>query len=335
MNRHDNPLYWSASCGTWLATQIRISVWFPLLLLSVVWRLGWELGLTFSAILFVSVLLHEFGHVIAARLTGGAANEILLWPLGGLAYTQPANTFRSHFLTSAGGPLVNATLCLMTLPAVLQSGDGIGAFNPFVFPDVDLKGDPVHAVLLMTFFANWLSLLLNLIPVYPLDGGQMLKAILSAWYGRESSSATYVLIGFVAAVIMLVVGLGTGNTWLTVIGALVFVMNSQESLQMRMSETYDESFMGYDFSQGYTSLERSSSETQAPPAKPGMLQRWRERREAERMRRESEQTTLLQQQVDSLLEKVHLHGIDSLTSSERQTLKQASQRLRDKGKPAE
>lgn len=335
MHRQDNPLMWSANCGTWLATQIRVSVWFPFMLLAVTWRLGWELGLTFSAILFVTVLLHEFGHVIGARLTGGTANEIVLWPLGGLAMTQPASTFRSQFLTSASGPLVNLALCLVTLPSLLQSGKGIAALNPFEFPLVDLRGSPVHAVLVMTFYANWLSLLINLIPVYPLDGGQMTKSVLTLFWGRESSASTYIIIGFVAAILMLLVGLGANNNWLTTIGAFVFILNYQESLQMRMSETYDESFMGYDFSQGYTSLERSNSDEAPPASQPGLMQRWREKRDAERTRRADEQAAQMELQVDALLAKVHEQGIDSLTPAEKQLLRRAGERYKGKGKSAE
>src|SRR5205085_318874 len=63
--------------------------------------------------LFVSVLLHEFGHCFGARLVDGEANEVLLWPLGGLANCDVPHTPRANFITAAAGPLVNLLLCVL------------------------------------------------------------------------------------------------------------------------------------------------------------------------------------------------------------------------------
>ena len=59
-------------------------------------------------LLFFSVLLHEFGHCLAARMVHGDASEVLLWPLGGLAYVDVPHTPRAHFLTAAAGPASSA-----------------------------------------------------------------------------------------------------------------------------------------------------------------------------------------------------------------------------------
>ena len=91
MHHRESFLHWSFPLGTWFETHVRASIFFPVLLLAICWPLGWELGLAVGAILFVSVVLHEFGHVFGARMTGGSAHEILLWPLGGLATVQPAS----------------------------------------------------------------------------------------------------------------------------------------------------------------------------------------------------------------------------------------------------
>ena len=62
--------------------------------------------------LFISVLLHEWGHCFGARLVDGDAHEILIWPLGGLAYVEVPHTARANFITTLMGPLVNLGLCL-------------------------------------------------------------------------------------------------------------------------------------------------------------------------------------------------------------------------------
>ena len=64
-----------------------------------------------GAIFLASLLVHEFCHVFAVRLTGGVGNEVLIWPLGGLAFVQPAGHFRSQFFTPAAGPFANLIVC--------------------------------------------------------------------------------------------------------------------------------------------------------------------------------------------------------------------------------
>ena len=333
MNNRESPLYWSIPCGTWFATRVRVSVWFPLVVLVICLRLrSAELGLAFSGLLFLSVLLHEFGHVIGARRTGGSGSEILIWPLGGLAYVQPGPTFAAQLFTTAAGPLVNLALCAVTLPAVVQSGEIAAAFNPFVIPAVSLQFTIGRDLLLLLFCANWVLLLINLIPVYPLDGGRMLQTVLTARMGGEPATEVYLRVGFIAAALAVLGGLMFDSIWVVAIGAVVLVLNMNETVQVRASDSYDDSFMGYDFSQGYTSLEKSAPPP-APPRQPGTIRRWLDRRRAEKTRRVEQQAAEEELLVDALLDKVHHHGIESLSDAERRMLKQASLRYRGKGKP--
>ncbi|MEX0700487.1 MAG: site-2 protease family protein [Planctomycetales bacterium] len=340
MNSAASPLHWSIPCGTWFSTRVRVSVFFPLLIV-VLWfqfhgKLpNWFLvANAFGAILFLSVLAHEFGHVVGSRLTGGSGDEILVWPLGGLATVQPLPTFRSRFLTTAAGPFVNLAICLITLGPVWQATPELrrAAFNPFEFPAValDLESAWLPDLLLLVFTANWIILLVNLIPVYPLDGGRMVQtALATRWHG-EAGAEIYLRIGQIAGFLMLLGGLMADSAWAVCIGAFVLLLNVQESVQARTAENYDESFMGYDFSQGYTSLERSVDTSVEHKRPPGFFQRWREKRRHARERRRREQLQQAEQQLDVLLQKVSDHGIQSLTDAERHDLEQASARLRHK-----
>lgn len=102
---------WSFSIGTYLGVHVRIHFMFVLFAVFEFinqrglsypwWTLRWQ------ALLFFSVLLHEFGHVLACRGVGGRANEILMWPLGGLAFCEPPRRPWPQFVTVACGPLVN------------------------------------------------------------------------------------------------------------------------------------------------------------------------------------------------------------------------------------
>src|SRR5260221_4907565 len=78
--------------------------------------------------LFSIVLLHEFGHALACRQVGGQANQIVLWPLGGVAYVAPPQRAGATLWSIAAGPLVNVALLpvLLVLPGI---SDGLGAMS--------------------------------------------------------------------------------------------------------------------------------------------------------------------------------------------------------------
>jgi len=331
MNNRDSPLFWSFPCGTWFATRVRLSVYFPLLFLVICLQLrNFSLGMTFGVVLMLSVVAHEFGHVLAARATGGAGREILIWPLGGLAFVQPADTLRSQILTTAAGPMVNIALCLIMLPATWNSGHWAAAINPLELPRVELAANPLGSILVLTFCANWILTLVNLIPVYPLDGGRLLQTLLATRLGGEVGNGIYLKVGFGVALLGMFAGLIIDSAWLVFIGAAVMAMNFQEMFQMHTGDSYDDSFMGYDFSQGYTSLERADES--AGPRRPGPMKRWLQKRREERERRIQLRDSEDEQKLDELLEKVHTDGIDSLTDAERRQLKRASERARERGK---
>src|SRR4029077_17842509 len=131
------------------------------------------LGGALFGILFASVLLHEIGHILAARATDGSGDEILMWPLGGLAFVETSSA-RSQAITAAAGPLVNLLLCGLFLPAVLVADVIPTVFNPLRVPfaRAAFRTHLASDVQVLTFWFNWVSFLVNLIPAFPLDGGQ-------------------------------------------------------------------------------------------------------------------------------------------------------------------
>ena len=114
------------------------------------------------------------------------------------------------------------------------------------------------------------------------------------------------------------------------IAFLILLLAVQESYQLQATESYDDSFMGYDFSQGYTSLEKSEAAAK-PERRAGLLARWLARRKAEKQRRQLDLEQQTEQQLDAILAKVHERGLTSLTPTEKRLLKRASNRYRSKG----
>lgn len=329
MNQRDNPLFWSFSLGSWLSTDVRVSWYMPLLWAGLVISFGPVYGTAVAAVLFVSVLLHEFGHVFGARLTGGQADEVLLWPLGGLAFVQPARSFTSQFLTTAAGPFVNFVLCATTLPIVFATDYRLAAWHPFVIP-IPIKEFEVTSAYhwaIVTFSLNWMSLVLNFIPAHPLDGGQMLRTVLTSKMGVLQGAEWATKIGIVAGICLALVGIVFKDiTWLIGLGLFLVILAMQELQRIQYSEMTEESEFGYDFSQGYTSLERSLPATQEP--KPGLWKRWKQQREEERRRREALQDQEDEAQLDSILAKLHEHGMTALSPAEKRILERASAKYR-------
>jgi Zn-dependent protease/predicted RNA-binding Zn-ribbon protein involved in translation (DUF1610 family) len=169
--------------------------WFFVALLEFQWRFRHYGSALWNAAeylaLFGIVTLHEFGHALACRSVGGRADRIVLWPLGGVAYVDPPPRPGATLWSIAAGPLVNVAL-LPVLIGLYFAGGALGWAESA--PDL-LK--LVRAVAL----TNVVVLVFNVLPVYPLDGGQMLRSLL--WYGlgraRSLMVATVVGFGGVAA----------------------------------------------------------------------------------------------------------------------------------------
>jgi len=173
-------------------------------------------------------------------------------------------------------------------------------------------------------------LLVNLIPAYPLDGGQVVRSLLIPRVGTAVATEISVRIAYATALVLAVAALfGFQHVFLLGIAFLIVVLAMHEHYQSQSGEAPDSSFMGYDFSQGYTSLERS--EQKAPEQRPGLFQQWLERRRADKRRRQEQQALDAEAQLDTLLAKVHEQGMGALTESEKRQLKRASERYRSRG----
>src|SRR5207253_7891282 len=108
----DNPLMWSPTIGHVSGVRIRVHMLFILYIVFELIGAGSAFFTTahYLFILFGSVFLHELGHCFTARRVGGSADDVLMWPLGGLATVDAPRTPWPQFLVVAGGPAVNVVL---------------------------------------------------------------------------------------------------------------------------------------------------------------------------------------------------------------------------------
>ena len=157
--------------------------------------------------LFAIVLIHEYGHALACRQVGGTANRIVLWPLGGVAFVDPPPRAGANLWSIAAGPLVNVAL----VPVIYAAGFAARAAGwPESLPNAY---GLVHAI----WITNLILLVFNLLPIYPLDGGQILRSVLWFIFGRARSLMIATAIGMLGVVGFIYLAWRAESIWMAII----------------------------------------------------------------------------------------------------------------------
>jgi Zn-dependent protease/predicted transcriptional regulator len=167
----------------------------------------------FVCLVFVCVLLHEFGHALAARRYGIRTPDITLLPIGGVARLEkmPDNPAQ-EVVVAIAGPLVNVAIAAVLALIIYLTG-GFPAQVPLDEHSLSLP--------LKLLGVNVMLVVFNLIPAFPMDGGRVLRALLAMRmeYARATNIAATT--GQVIAVVFFLVGL-TGYPMFLLIGVFVF-----------------------------------------------------------------------------------------------------------------
>ncbi|MFO0808052.1 MAG: DUF6576 domain-containing protein [Gemmataceae bacterium] len=377
---------WSFPIGRMFGINVRVHVILPLVMLGLILRVtSKDFGVPLAdaaivmALMFGSILLHEFGHCFAARSVDGDASEVLLWPLGGLAYCDLPHTAKAHLICALGGPAVNVLLCVFAAGALAFAGlrPSLNPIEPQYIPTaIDWRHDTVvkgyrgvefepttkprelsdrpdvtsvspsivarpapaatvaapglllwQGLAVQLFWVNWLGLILTMLPGFPLDGGRVLQAILWMKSDYRQAMATASYAGFIVMLILGVYSIAAESVLALALAYFVYVSCKQQLILLETGG--EDSPFGYDFSQGYTSLEGESAPVTPPKRKrPNVFQRWLQKRAAKRAAREIEQRESDERRMDELLEKVQREGLPSLSEEERRFLTRVSARYR-------
>jgi len=282
---------------------------------------AWRREAQSLGLLFGIVLLHEFGHCFGARAVGGDARDILMWPLGGLAYAQAPMRPWPQFVTIAAGPLVNVLLCLLSA-AVLR-----------VFPDLPSTS---RAYVHIFYEVNFFLLAFNLLPIYPMDGGQLLQTLIWPFLGLRRATLVACYIGLAGCVLLGLWGVRGGGMLLFI--AIFGALTCYQRLRMLRAGLLvdDDRFATYDAAGRYARRRgfwsrlfrraggpRPTAPLEHPYGRPSPNPNpgaW-EAHLAEREREEAE--------LDRILKKVSEHGIHSLSYVERQTLERVTRQRRE------
>jgi stage IV sporulation protein FB len=334
---------WSLSGGRWRRVHLRVHALFVAVAVLVMYLITGPAGqdsvgygALAVAILFFSVVAHEAGHCLAAVRLGGNPEQIVIGPLGGLNAFEVPRDPRAELIKALAGPIVNLAIVLALLPVVLGANLGISHLLSPLEPTGLLDGPWWAVCVKLGFWINGLLLTVNLLPAIPFDGSRILLTLL--WPAVDYRTAAHVVVraSKLTALGICVLAWLLGDVqsadllpaWVPLVLLAVFIYFHAAHDAMRLEESdWDEDLLNYDFSQGYTSLERNAE----PNRKPGSsLWQWlahqRDLRQRRRQFREQDE----ERQVDEILLRLHQGGMKSLTAKQRALLQRVSTRYRNR-----
>ncbi|MCC7085567.1 MAG: hypothetical protein IT427_11235 [Pirellulales bacterium] len=341
---------WSLNVGLWGGVRIRLHASF--LVVSVLGCYLAQLaglrshvyadvdmtayGVLAAVVLLACVVVHEIGHGIAAWYCGGGMDLVVLGPLGGLNPPHVPHETPREVITALAGPLANLVFMLALTPfLILKNVDVSHLLRQPLYPSGLLSGSLPIVGVKLAFWMNWLLLVVNLLPAAPLDSGRALRSILWPVMGYRSATRVVSSSGLVISLCL------CGLCWffyqrsgarllpewvpLSTLAVYLFFSARQEARKIEEEEIDDELF-GYDFSQGYTSLERAASASR----RPNFFKRWLQERRDRKEQRLHEIEEEEERRFDEVLIRVKELGMEAISPEERALMHRVSARYRSR-----
>jgi Zn-dependent protease/CBS domain-containing protein len=232
---------WSFRIGRFFGIDVFVHATFFLLLAWVVvasymrtqsWTVAID-ELIFVTLVFATVVLHEYGHALTARMFGVPTRDITLLPIGGVARLErmPDNPGQ-EFLIAIAGPAVNVVLAGLCGIWALLDGTLAESIAQATAPET--QGDVVHPLVETSLSArllgtNLLLVIFNLIPAFPMDGGRVLRALLAMSINYVDATRIAAAVGQFLALLFGFLGLISGNFILIFIALFVWIGAAQEA----------------------------------------------------------------------------------------------------------
>ena len=226
----------SLRIGSVRGIDVRLHFTFPLIVLwaAIDWGagsyLGWQgalYGVVLVLLLFVCVVLHELGHSLVAMHFGGRVKDITLLPIGGVAQMRrmPGKPGQ-ELLIALAGPAVNVAIALVLGAIFWMSRDGN---LPVIWRIVRMAMRPgLNGLLVYLLLANAGMALFNLLPAFPMDGGRVLRALLTMGIGHMKATTVAARIGQLVSVGFFIGAIHLLNPVLMLVGFFIFTGAAQE-----------------------------------------------------------------------------------------------------------
>ncbi|MGA7696532.1 MAG: site-2 protease family protein [Candidatus Sulfotelmatobacter sp.] len=219
----------SIHVGRLFGVEVRLHLTFLILPLFVFWTeynanhpANGPRDLALVGIVLACVVAHEAGHMLVAWRFGLIPKAVILLPLGGVTVfdesraeqpESPAAAWQREVRVALTGPLVNLAFAIIAAGVILASGVGAHLWE---WPFLQSGNLPRSLVWANLYIAG-----LNLLPAYPLDGGRVLRAFFARTIDPAAATRRAVSISHALAMVLMVAGLFS-NTWLTIVGIIIF-----------------------------------------------------------------------------------------------------------------
>lgn len=220
---------WSIPAGQIFGVNLRIHFSFILLLLYL-WTVdpqtaanGGARGLALVGLLFISVVLHELGHLWVSLRSGMKVRGIVLFPIGGLTVSDPGSAFLHR--NSPVNVARDARIALAGPLASLIVGGASAVVIANTLPQAHVLQHPYISVTNLPRTFVWMNAFLaviNLLPAYPLDGGRIVRSMFARTMDFVTATRRAVTIGHGFAILFIFAGM-VWNNWLMLAGLLLFI----------------------------------------------------------------------------------------------------------------
>ncbi|MEO6993654.1 MAG: site-2 protease family protein [Lacunisphaera sp.] len=227
---------WSLKFGKVFGIDVYVHFTFLLLLAFLgfyFWRTTQDVGaalrgVAFIVALFGCVVLHELGHALTARRYGIKTHDITLLPIGGIARLEkmPEKPMQ-EFWVALAGPAVNVVIAIVLLVGLTVTGE----FAPVT--ETSMTGGSFWQRLMVL---NLVLVAFNLLPAFPMDGGRVLRALLSLRLGRRRATAIAANVGQAMGIVFGIMGF-FHNPFLIFIGIFVYLGAQAEAGVVEMQST--------------------------------------------------------------------------------------------------
>lgn len=225
---------WSIKLGRYYGIDVYIHATFLMLIaaLALISFLQGEsfqdtlIGVGFVLAIFGCVLLHEFGHALAARRYNIPTRDITLYPIGGVARLErmPENP-KEELLVALAGPAVNVVIALLLFVYLYSTSNLV---------PLETLGMTEGSLLERLMIVNIMLVVFNLLPAFPMDGGRVVRALLANWLDYTDATQIAAALGQGMALVFGFIGFFFIHPFLLFIAFFVWIGAEQEASMVRM-----------------------------------------------------------------------------------------------------
>lgn len=343
---------WSVPVGAWLGVPVRLHLTLVATLVlaagAAVQAASFDIGLAI-AVFLASVVLHETAHAVAAWRLGGVVEGVVLSPIGGIRSPRTPSQPEARVFVAMAGPMANLSVVVAAVIGLAWWGEPASptlflpllddSMRPLLDGPTLSAGEPLTALAKIAIWVNWPLFALNLLPAFPFDGGEAGRWLLAPRLGSVTSAEVVGRIALLVGGLLLLfapVLQGPLGAWpelpalAAVIGVVVCFGSHRDRVLARHGRPTGPGSLTYPTDEGGFDLSDDEwvGDDQVVVMEVGRHAGYEGPKNGPRGDPPIADESTDEQQLDEVLAKLHVNGMDGLTVAERRFLKRASDRFR-------